>query len=303
MENQTQKSIALRVSVKSIVVNTALTAFKLLAGYLAGSVAMISDAVHSASDVFSTVVVMVGVSISGKKADKEHPYGHERMECVAAILLAVILCATGVGIGYTAVMKIAFGMKEDLQIPGLFALFASIVSIGVKEWMYWFTRSAAKKINSGALMADAWHHRSDALSSVGSLVGIVGARLGFPILDPLACVVICFFILKASYDIFMDAVNKMTDSSCDEETVKQISELVLKQNGVESLDVIKTRLFGARIYVDIEIGANSLLTLSEAHRIAQLTHDAIEERFKTVKHCTVHVNPVNCTELQESIAI
>ena len=192
-ENETQ--LAMRVSVISVIVNLVLSVFKLLAGIFAHSGAMISDAVHSASDVFSTFIVMIGVTISGKQADEEHPYGHERMECVAAIVLAVILFATGLGIGWSGLQKIMQSQQQTLEAPGALALIAAIVSIVTKEWMYWFTKIAADKIHSGALMADAWHHRSDALSSIGALVGIAGAQLGFPVLDPIASVVICLFIL------------------------------------------------------------------------------------------------------------
>lgn len=297
--NNTQKNLAMKVSVQSIIVNVFLTIFKLFAGVFAHSSAMISDAIHSASDVFSTFVVMIGVTLSGKTEDKEHPYGHERIECVAAISLAMILLATGLGIGYDGLQKIMRGMDGDLAAPGMLALVAAVTSIAVKEWMYWFTRAAAKKVNSGALMADAWHHRSDALSSVGSLIGIAGARMGYPILDPVACIVICFFIVKAAYDIFFDAINKMTDCSCDEAVIEKMREIARQQEGVQSLDMIKTRLFGSRIYVDIEIGADGSLTLNEAHDIALGVHNKIEEAFEDVKHCMVHVNPVeekNSTE-------
>ena len=214
MENSTRT--AFRVSRISICTNVLLSAAKLLAGLLAHSGAMVSDAVHSISDVFSTFIVMIGVHLAGKESDKEHPYGHERMECVAAIVLSGILLATGLIIGYQGILKIL--KPEGLEAPGLLALFAAVLSIGVKEAMYQYTRKAAKQIDSDALMADAWHHRSDALSSIGALVGIGGARLGFPILDPVASLLICLFIAKAAYEIFRDAIDKMVDESADEET-------------------------------------------------------------------------------------
>ncbi|MCM1242709.1 MAG: cation diffusion facilitator family transporter, partial [Roseburia sp.] len=209
-----EKKIAMRVSMVSIIVNLVLSLIKLLAGLIASSGAMVSDAVHSASDVFSTVIVMIGVHVSGKKSDKDHQYGHERLECVASIVLAVILCITGFGIGYSGIQTILDGDYEKLAIPGRLALAAALFSIVVKEWMFWYTRSAARKINSGALMADAWHHRSDSLSSVGALIGIFGSRMGYPVLDSAASVVISIFIMKAAYDIFKDAVDKMVDKAC-----------------------------------------------------------------------------------------
>ena len=200
MENQFEQ-VAMKVSVVTIIANLLLSVFKLFAGVFAHSGAMISDAVHSASDVFSTFVVMIGIKIAGKDSDKEHPYGHERMECVAAIVLATILCITGIGIGYSAVTAMILGEYHTSVIPGILALIAAFISILVKEAMFWYTRFYAKKIDSSALMADAWHHRSDSLSSVGAIIGIVGARMGYPIMDSLASLVICVFIIKASYEI------------------------------------------------------------------------------------------------------
>lgn len=286
-----EKSIAMRVSVVSIIINLVLSLLKLIAGIFAKSGAMISDAVHSASDVFSTFVVMIGVTMSGKHSDKEHPYGHERMECVASIILAVVLAFTGLGIGVNGIEKITSGDTENLAIPGVAALVAALISIITKEGMYWYTRAAAKKINSGALMADAWHHRSDALSSIGSFVGILGARIGFPVMDPLAGVVICIFIEKAALDIFKDAVDKMVDKSCCDEVVDQMKQVIMNVDNVEGIDDIKTRLFGAKIYVEVEILMDSSHTLVEAHNTAEEVHEAIEKNFSEVKHCMVHVNP------------
>lgn len=293
MENLSDQKIAMKVSITSIIVNVVLSTLKLVAGIVAGSGAMISDAVHSASDVFSTFIVIIGFKISGKASDEDHQYGHERLECIASIILAIILFTTGVGIGISGVEKILGGNIEALKVPGTLALVAAVISILVKEWMYWFTRAAAKKINSGSLMADAWHHRSDALSSVGSFIGIYGARLGFPILDPIASVVICIFIGKAAYDIFKDSIEKLVDKACDEEVIKEMEEVIKNQDGVMEIHMIKTRLFGSKIYVDIEIGAHRDKSLYEAHGIAHAVHDAIENGFPKVKHCMVHVNPIN----------
>ena len=288
---KTNEQIAMQVSANSIAVNLMLSIFKLIAGLLASSGAMISDAIHSASDVFSTIIVIIGVKISGKASDEDHPYGHDRFECVASIILAILLGVTGVGIGLTGVQKLIAGHYDTLAIPGILALAAAVISIVVKEIMYWYTRNAAKKINSGALMADAWHHRSDALSSVGSFVGIFGARMGFPMLDPLASVVICLFVVKAAVDIFRDAISKMTDRSCDQKTVNEMHDCIMNLRGVEGIDLLKTRSFGSKYYVDIEISADGNKKLWETHAIAENVHQAIEHQFPLVKHCMVHVNP------------
>lgn len=288
---QDYEKTAMKVSKVGIVANLVLTLFKLLAGVIAHSGAMVSDAIHSASDVFSTIVVIIGIRISSKASDKDHPYGHERLECVASIVLATVLAVTGLGIGYSAVSKIAGGDYSQLAVPGILALVAAIVSILVKESMFHYTRIYAKRIDSGALMADAWHHRSDALSSVGALIGIAGARIGFPILDPIASLVICIFIEKAAYDIFMDAVDKMVDKACDEEVETKLRECALAQEGVLGVDLLHTRVFANKIYVDIEIRVDGNKKLWESHGIAEHVHDAIEQAFPKVKHIMVHVNP------------
>jgi cation diffusion facilitator family transporter len=157
--------------------------------------------------------------------------------------------------------------------------------------MFWYTRYYAKKIDSGALMADAWHHRTDAFSSIGALVGIAGARLGFPVMDSIASLVIFLFIAKAAFDIFKDAMDKMVDHSCDEETEKAIYECVLRNENVIEIDLLKTRIFGNKIYVDVEIQADASHTLLEAHHIAETVHNDIEQSFPKVKHIMVHVHP------------
>ncbi len=231
------------------------------------------------------------MKISGKESDENHPYGHERLECVAAILLAVILAGTGIGIGYGGVMVIWRGEAAEIAIPTLLPLVAAIFSIVIKEAMYWYTIFAAKQIRSGALKADAWHHRSDALSSIGSFVGILGAKLGFPVLDPLTSIIICGFILKAAFDIFRDAVGKLTDEACDSQLTAQMRLVIMAMEGVHAIDDMKTRMFGNKVYVDIEIGCDGSITLFEAHEIAENVHDRIENQFPDVKHCMVHVNP------------
>ncbi len=289
-ENSFQKVVN-QVSMTTILANAMLSVFKLLAGVIAHSNAMVSDAVHSASDVFSTIVVIIGVKLASKESDKEHPYGHERLECVAAIVLAMVLLFTGLEIGLQATRNIFKGNYSNLETPGMLALIAAVISIIVKEIMYWYTRHYAKKIDSGALMADAWHHRSDALSSVGALIGIGGAMIGFPVMDSAASLVIFVFIVKAAYDIFKDAIDKMVDHSCDEKMEHAIYESVLSHLEVLGIDLLQTRIFGNKIYVDVEIQVDSSYTLQHAHEIAEEVHDKIEKNFPKVKHIMVHVNP------------
>ncbi len=285
--------VANKVSFVTIIGNILLSVMKLIAGFIAHSNAMISDAIHSASDVFSTFVVIIGIKLASKKADKEHPYGHERLECVAAIVLSMVLFITGFGIGAAALKNITSGDYNNIVVPGILALVAAIVSIVSKEAMYWYTRYNAKRIDSSALMADAWHHRSDAFSSIGALIGIAGARLGFPIMDSIASLIIFVFIIKAAYDIFKDAIDKMVDHACDDDTVNHIRECVMKHEDVLGIDMLQTRIFGNKIYVDLEISTDGSYTLSKAHTIAESVHDDIEKSFPKVKHIMVHVNPAD----------
>lgn len=283
-----ENRIVIKLGAVGIVGNVALSSFKLAAGIVGNSGAMISDAVHSMSDVFATMIAWFGVHQSKKDADDEHPYGHERVECVASLILGLILLATGIGIGFNGIMTIAGG---DYAAPGRIALLAAAVSIITKEAMFWYTMHYAKLLNSDAFKADAWHHRSDALSSVGSLVGIGGAILGFPVMDPIASVVICIFILKVAFDIIKDAFDKMLDTACSEEFEEELREFIDSYEGVEAVDLLQTRLFGSRVYVDIEIAVDGEMKLRQAHDIAENVHDGIEEKYKDVKHVMVHVNP------------
>ena len=280
-----------KVSFITIIGNVILSVIKLIAGIVAHSNAMISDAVHSVSDVFSTIIVIIGIRLAAKESDKEHPYGHERLECVAAIILAMVLFITGFGIGAEALKNIFSGNYADLRVPGILALIVAVISIAGKEGMFRYTRYYARQIDSGALMADAWHHRSDAFSSIGALIGIGGARLGYPIMDSVASLVIFAFIAKAAFEIFKDAIDKMVEHSCDEETEKQIYNCVMENENVLGIDLLQTRIFGSKIYVDVEIQVDGSYTLQEAHNIAESVHEKIEQNFSKVKHIMVHVNP------------
>lgn len=283
------EKIAIKVSVISIILNCLLTLIKFISGVISKSSAMISDSVHSLSDVLSTFVVIIGVKISNKKADSDHPYGHERIECVSAIILSGMLFVVGALIGINGIKNVT--NSSNLVMPGVLALIASIISIISKEAMYQYTIRVSKKINSAALKADAWHHRSDALSSIGSFIGILGSRLGFKVFDPLASVIISLCIIKVSIDIFKDAIDKMVDKSCDKEVIDKVISVIEKNESVKNIDDIKTRQFGNKAYVDVEISVDENLLLKDAHKVAEEIHDSVENEINIVKHCMVHVNP------------
>lgn len=282
-----------KMSLVSLIGNTVLSGFKLFAGVIGNSGAMISDAIHSFSDVLTTLIAWIGVKVSKKAADEAHPYGHERMECVASLLLGLVLMATGLGVGRVGVDNIIANNYETLAIPKLIALAASVVSILGKEAMFWYTRYYAKLINSSAFMADAWHHRSDAISSIGSFIGIAGAMLGFPVMDSVASVVICLFILKVAYDILRDALMKMLDTSCGEAYENQLTHYIAEKEDVRSVDLLYSRMFGNKVFIDLEISVDGDKSLRDAHAVAELVHEDVELNFPEIKHIMIHVNPAN----------
>lgn len=286
-----EKKIFDRLSRVGIFGNVLLAAFKLLAGVLGRSGAMVSDAVHSLSDVFATLIAWVGVRLSRRAEDAQHPYGHERLECVASLLLGLILAGTGAGIGLSGIRKL-FSDPGSLEIPTALPLVAAVVSIVVKEAMYQYTMHYARALDSAAFKADAWHHRSDAISSVGSFAGILLARLGFPIMDPIASLVICALILKVAFDISRDALDRMLDTSGGTALEQKLRAFITGQEGVKRIDLLRTRQFGSRIYVDLEIAVRPDISLREAHGIAERVHSAVEKEFPNVKHVMIHVNPL-----------
>ena len=279
--------VGTRVSFNTIIANAGLGVIKVIAGFLANSNAMIADGIHSFSDVITTIGVIIGLKLSNKPEDKCHPYGHERMESISSLFLAIVLFGVALGIGYGGVVNI---VNRSFVNPGVFAIVAAIISIVVKEWMYFYTMKYAKKINSSSLKADAWHHRSDSLSSIGALIGIIGARKGYPILDSLVAIVISVIIMKVAYDVIKESISQLVDKSAKEETISEVYRKLSDIEGIRRIDSVKTRQHANRIYVDIEVSVDSLLTVEEGHDIALRIHNSIEENSE-VKHCMVHINP------------
>jgi len=287
MENRVK--VAKRVSIITVLWNTILSIVKVVIGTLGHSGAIVADGIHSMTDVFTTIIAYAGVRLSAKKADDDHPYGHEKFEPVMSKILATVLIITALLIGYNGIKNMF--RADELVKPSTLNLIAAGLSIVVKEWMYRYTKKAADKINSSALKADAWHHRSDALSSIGSLIGVGGAILGFKFLDPLAAVVIALIILKIAVEIYLKSVDEVMDKSADEETTALIRDCVQKVDGVVAIDLLLTRQHASVLYVDIEIGVNGDLSLWKAHAIAEKVHNVVEDEVESVKHCMVHVNP------------
>ena len=284
-----ESRIIRKISAVGIGGNIFLSALKLYAGLAGRSAAMVSDAIHSLSDVFATFTAWLGVRLSRRAADEGHPYGHDRFECLASLVLGLILLGTGLGIGTGGVKRLLSG--EVPAAPGRIALVAAVVSILTKEAMFRYVRHYAGVLNSSAFLADAWHHRSDALASVGSLLGIVGSMLGYPALDSAACVVICLFILKVALDILRDALQKLLDSSCDPALERELAAFIEERDGVVALDSLRSRRFGDKIYLDAEIAVDGKLSLADAHAIAEAVHDTVEQAYPDIKHIMIHENP------------
>lgn len=285
------EKIIYQVSLVTIIGNLTLTVVKFLAGFFGNSIAMISDAVHSASDVLSTFAVIIGAKFSNKKADKEHPYGHEKIESVTSIILAIMLFVSGVSIGFCGINEILKSQKEAIVPPSSIVIWFAVLSIAVKEIMYRYTKKAANKINSTSLEADAWHHRSDALSSVGSLVGVTGAVLGCPILDPIASIAICIIIIKVSFSIAKTGLNQIIDTAASPEIETEIKNIIENQSDILKLDLLKTRQFGNRIYVDIEVQIDKNMSFQDVHTLIHKLRLKIEQHNPSIKHCMIHANP------------
>ena len=283
---------ALWISYVNITLNIVLACVKLAVGLMTGSKALLSDGVHAFTDVLSSFVVLIGIRLSARLSDRQHPYGHERMECVAAVLLSVLVSVTGIGIGMIGLRTI-WGSSSVMQTsPGNLALGVTLISVLIKEIMFRYTKCVAVRVGSGALLADAWHFRSDVLSSIGGFVGVLGANLGFPILDPLAAVVIGACIVKAAITIFADAMRRMTDCSCDDVIEDEIVQRALRHPQVKGVCELKTRVFGNRIIVELTVNVDSSLSCVQAFTVVNEIEQAVCKEIGGVKYCAVHIHPL-----------
>ncbi|SFJ25041.1 Manganese efflux system protein MneP [Terrisporobacter petrolearius] len=286
---------ATKVTLISIIWNVILTFIKVLGGILGKSNAMIADGLHSASDIISSIGVLIGNKIAKTPNDKEHNYGHEKAETLVSFLLSMLLIGVALKISLNGINSLIH--LNDVQVPTFLPLIISVISIGIKEYQYKITIKVAKKINSPSLKADAWHHRSDALSSVAAFIGIGGSLLGFKALDPIATVVVGLFVAKVGLDIFKDAINELMDYSINENDESQIITIANDTDGVLNIGELRTRKHGSMAYVDLTICVNKDLTVLQGHEIANKLEISILEELQIVKGITVHVEPcINCDD-------
>lgn len=290
---ETRYEEASKITIQSILWNVFLTFIKVFAGVFGKSSAMVADGLHSASDIISSVGVLIGNKIAKTPHDKEHNYGHEKAETLVSFLLSILLIVVSLKIGWGALQSL-FDLSR-VQIPTILPLIVSVISIAIKEYQFRITIKVANKINSPSLKADAWHHRSDALSSIAAFIGIGGAMLGFKALDPIASVAVALFVAKVGFDILKDATNELMDYSIDDEQENQIIKIAQKTQGVMNLGELRTRKHGAMAYVDLTICVNKDLTVFEGHEIAHKIEKCIIDNMQFVKGITVHVEPcINC---------
>lgn len=278
----------LKISIITIIGNILLAVLKIFAGIVGRSSAVLADGFHTLSDILTTGVAILGLKVSTKEADEDHPYGHEKYEPVFGKIISLFLVITGLFIGYESLKILISG---DIQTPSNLALAAAFISIIVKEIMFRYTLRTAKKIKSFSLEADAWHHRSDALSSIGTFIGVLGARMGLSILDPIAGIIVSILIIKVGVDLYLDSISGLVDEAADPKIVEEIENLTKSVPGVMTITDLKTRIFGSKIYVDIDITVDGKITVEEGHDIAQIVHDLVEDEIEEVKHCMVHVEP------------
>lgn len=281
-----------KVTIISIITNVFLAIFKASFGVIFHSYALVSDAIHSLSDVFSAFVVIIGSKFANKEKDDDHNYGHQKYESIAGIVLSMFLFVTAILIIKTGIERIILiNDGEVFQSPNKFALYCALVSVLVKEAMYRYTIIVATKIKSPALKADAWHHRTDALASVGSFLAIIGSMNGYVLADPVISIVIGFLILKVSWSIAKESIDQVTDKAVDKETYDAIKQEILSVDGVISIDSLKTRVHASKIYVDVSIFVDEDLSVAKGHEISEVVHDSIEKDFTDVLHIMVHVKP------------
>jgi len=290
---ETEKRIIRKTTIWTTILNFLLALLKILAGIFGRSTAIISDAVNSIGDVATAIAAMVAAVFARKEKDADHQYGHEKYESMASIFIGVALIVSAFEIGKAAVTAIYRFVTEGSAIepPSYIALVAAFATIVVKEIMYRFTKKAAHKAASPALAAMAWDHRSDEFSASGVIVGILGAMLGLTVLEPIASFLICLLIVRTGFRIIKMGLSGVVDQAADAGTVARIETLVLENPGVVKIDELKTRMFGMKLYVDLEIAVSNRLSVGQAHRIAEAIHDRIEAEIADVKHIMIHVNP------------
>jgi len=276
--------------------NALLVVFKFVAGIIGHSAAMVADAVHSLSDFITDIIVLVFVSISAKPQDSSHDYGHGKFETLATLFISLALVTAAIGIIVSGARKLAAWLNgADLEAPGSLALWAAVISILMKEWMFRFTARKGRELDSPALKANAWHHRSDALSSIGAAVGIGGAVLlggRWTVLDPLASIVVGAMLVKVAWEIMRPSLGELTDESLPEKTEEEILEVFHSFSDISEPHNLRTRRIGNRVAIEAHIRMDGNMTLQQAHEITSKIEGELKERFGSGTIVTLHMEPL-----------
>lgn len=286
-----------KVTLIGTVVNALLIVLKLVAGIIGRSSAMIADAVHSLSDFVTDAIVLIFVRIAGLPSDKGHDYGHGKYETLATLIIGCILAMAGIGLLISGIEQVVRSFNgELLPRPRMVALIVAVLSIASKEWLYRYTVKVGRATESQAVIANAWHHRSDAISSGGTLVGIAGAMfLGeqWRILDPLAAVMVSMFIIKSGYDIIRPSVGELLEASLPDSQEREIRTLVMSIDGIKNVHNLRTRRIGCTIAADMHVKMDGSMSLSEAHALASRAERAIKSQFGENSIVTIHMEPIS----------
>lgn len=288
---ETRYTTSKRVTLVSIYFNIFLSVIKIVFGYLGHSEAVIADGVHSISDIATDVLIIVAAKFGSKLPDEEHPYGHGRIETIISIIVALLVAAVGALIMYNAIHSLIAG--EPSVHPGWIAAAVAFIAVLSKEWLYHYTLAAGKRVNSNLLRANAWHNRSDAFVSLIVLVGVLGAMLGYPYMDPIAALIVGVFILKTTAEMIWQSISELIDSAVDEKTLQKIKHCILSIEGVNSIHQLRTRSLGGSIFVDVHVLVNAFISVSEGHFIGEKVRSALLKNLTHVADVTVHIDPEN----------
>jgi cation diffusion facilitator family transporter len=288
-----------RVTYWGVLVNVLLSVAKLVGGVIGQSQALIADGLHSLSDLASDAMVLVAAHHAGEEADDDHPYGHARFETIATVALATLLGAVGLGIAYDAISRLI--ANEPITVPALFTLWIAAISILSKEALYHYTRIVGQKIHSQLLLANAWHHRSDAVSSIVVFIGIAGAQLEMPKLDAYAAIIVAIMIIKIGVELGYNSVQELADKGLELDKIEKIRNVILAHEDVLHLHMLRTRKMGHTALVDVHIEVAPKLSVSEGHHISEKVEKALKDRFDEINDVTVHIDPENDETIAASI--
>lgn len=284
------RSLAItRTAVVGAVVNLVLSAVKIAAGVLGQSQALIADGIHSVSDLLSDVLVWFAGRHTAQSPDRDHPYGHGRYETVATLVLGGLLALVAIGIGWDATHRLF--MPEDLLRPAPMTLYAALASILIKEWLYWWTLAYAHRVQSRMLRANAWHHRSDAISSVVVLVGVAGTMAGLPYLDAVAAVLVAVMIAHIAWELGWEAIQELVDTGLDAERLAAVRQTILSVGGVRDVHMLRTRRLGGFASADVHVLVDPRVSVSEGHMISVLVERRLKQQIDELTDVTVHIDP------------